>query len=84
MSAYRPQGLAHKPYEQGLLLCHDLNSVQETIVYKFHDLCQLKRSAEARSNARLVILNFQQLFESGENICQLLFLEMEERGGCVW
>ena len=48
--------------------CHILNSVQETTVYKFHELCQLQRSAEARSNALLAILNFQQLFQSGENI----------------
>ena len=47
-------------------------------MYKFQELCQLQRSAEARSNALLVILNFQQLFHSGENICQLLFLEMDE------
>ena len=54
------------------LLFHNLNSVQETAVYKFYELCQLQRPAEARFNALLPILNFQQLFQSGENICQLV------------
>ena len=53
-------------------------------MYKFHELCQLQRFAEAGSNALLATSNFQQLFQSEENICQLLFLEMVERVGCVW
>ena len=51
-----------------------LNSVQGISEYKFHELCQFQRSAEARSNALLAILNFQQLFQSGDLICVNFFL----------
>ena len=51
---------------------------------KFLELCLLQRSAKARSSALLAISGFLPPFQNlKKNICQLLFLEMEERVGCI-
>ena len=50
---------------------------------KFLELCLLQSSAKARSSALLAILGFLPPSQNVKNICQLLFLEMEERVGCV-
>ena len=50
---------------------------------KFLELCLLQRSAKVRSSALLAISSFQLPSQNVKNICQLLFLEMEERVGCV-
>ena len=50
---------------------------------KFIELCLLQRSAKVRSSALLAISGFLLLSQNVKNICQLLFLEMEERVGFV-
>ena len=50
---------------------------------KFLELCLLKHSAKVRSSALLAISGFLPPSQNVKNICQLLFLEMEERDGCV-
>ena len=50
---------------------------------KFLELCLLQRSAKVMSSALLAISGFLLPSQNVKNICQLLFLEMEERVGCV-
>ena len=50
---------------------------------KFIELCLLQRSAKVRSSALLAISGFLLPSQNVKNICQLLFLEMEERVRCV-
>ena len=50
---------------------------------KFIELCLLQRSAKVRSSALLAISGFLPPSQNAKNICQLLFLEMEERVECV-
>ena len=50
---------------------------------KFLELCQLQRSAKVRSSALSAISGFLPPSQNVRNICQPLFLEMEERVECV-
>ena len=50
---------------------------------KFRELCQLQRSAKVRSTALSAISGFLPPSQKVRNICQPLFLEMEERVQCV-
>ena len=51
--------------------------------YKFLELCLLQRFAKARSSALMAISSFLPPSQNVKNVCQLLFLEMEERVECV-
>ena len=50
---------------------------------KFLELCLLQRSAKVKSSALLAISGFLLPSQNVKNICQLIFLEMEEQVECV-